>query len=222
MNKSLILPFLALACCSALPALSETAPLPDSPFAAPLTELEAAPATGRETEIPPDQWIPPECGLRLGMGKFRARLARPGLRRDGESGRDCLCQHLREKDGRGDVCLTFDGGKLALFTLHWSFDDGWTADEPGAVRDRLDAALRRLGPPTRRWVRERTETFGDDIPPVTQTWYVWAWRQGDLDAFFEIRRSANPADRYLRASFTAGAVRRLAPDTPAWLGEPSE
>lgn len=222
MNKSLILPFLALACCSALPALSETAPLPDSPFAAPLTELEAAPATGRETEIPPDQWIPPECGLRLGMGKFRARLARPGLRRDGESGRDCLCQHLREKDGRGDVCLTFDGGKLALFTLHWSFDDGWTADEPGAVRDRLDAALRRLGPPTRRWVRERTETFGDDTPPVTQTWYVWAWRQGDLDAFFEIRRSANPADRYLRASFTAGAVRRLAPDTPAWLGEPSE
>jgi hypothetical protein len=193
---------------------------PDSPFATPLTPEEAAEGTGLETATPPEQWLPPEYGIRLGMGKFRARLARPGLRRDGESRQDCLFQRLRDKDGRGDIGLTFDGGKLALFDLNWSFDDGWTADEPGAVRDRLDAALRRLGPPTRRWVRERTETFADDAPPVTQTWYVWAWRQGDMDAFFEIRRAANPADRYLRASFTAGAVRRLAPDTPAWLGEP--
>lgn len=209
------LPIFALLC-----AVSAFGAMPDSPFATPLTPEEAAAGTGTETETPPDRWLPPEYGLGLGMGKFRARLARPGLRRDGETNQDCLAQRLREKDGRGDIVLTFDGGKLALFDLTWVFDDGWTADEPGAVRDRLDAALRRLGPPTRRWVRERTETFGDDTPPITRTWYVWAWRQDDLDAFFEIRRSANPADRYLRASFTAGAVRRLAPDTPVWLGEP--
>lgn len=201
-------------------AMSAFGAPPDSPFATPLTAEEAAEGTGLETATPPDQWLPPEYGIRLGMGKFRARLARPGLRRDGESNQDCLGQRLREKDGRGDIGLTFDRGELALFELNWSFDDGWSVDEPGVVRDRLDAALRRLGPPTRRWVKERTETFGADTPPVTQTWYVWAWRQDDLDAFFEIHRSSDPADRYLRASFTAGAVRRFAPDTPAWLGEP--
>lgn len=198
-------------------------PVPgDSPFATPLTAEEAAAGTGIETATPRDQWLPPECGVSLGMGPFRARLARPGLRRDGESGRDCLWQRLSEKDGRGGISLVFDDGKLALFGHDWSFDDGWSADEPGAVREQLDAALRRLGPPTRRWVRERTETFEEDGSSRTQTWYVWAWRQGDLEAFFEIRRAADPSDRFLRASFTAGAVRRLAPDMPEWLGEAGE
>lgn len=215
-TKMLLLSF-ALFC--AAPAFA--AP-PASPFATPLAAEEAAEGTELETATSPAQWLPPEYGIRLGMGKFRARLARPGLRRDGESNRDCLCQRLREMDGRGDIRLVFDDGQLALFALNWSFDDGWSADNPGAVRDRLDAALRRLGPPTRRWVRERTETFGDDTPPVTQTWYVWAWRKGDQEAFFEIRRSADSADRFLRASFTASAVRRLAPDMPEWLGAPDE
>lgn len=206
-------------------AVAAFAAPPESPFATPLTAEEAAEGTGLETATPPEQWIPPEYGLKLGMGKLRARLARWGLQHDEEASaadRYCLSQRLSEKDGRGDIGLTFEDGKLVLFDVNWSFDDGWSADEPGAVRDRLDAALRRLGPPTRRWVRERTLHFEENNSDETWIWYVWAWRQGELEAFFEIRRSASsPSDRYLRASFCAGAVRRLAPDIPEWLGEPT-
>ena len=207
-------------------AVAAFAAPPESPFATPLTAEEAAEGTGLETATPVDQWILPEYGLKLGMGKIGARLARRGLHHDEEASGDdryCLSQRLSEKDGRGDIVLTFEDGRLTLFGLNWSFDDGWSADEPGAVRDRLDAALRRLGPPTRRWVRERSLHFDEYNSDETWIWYVWAWRQDEQEAFFEIRRSAsNPTDRYLRASFCAGAVRRLAPDVPEWLGEPAD
>ena len=112
----------------------------DSPFATPLTAEEAATGTGIETSTPPDCWLPPECGVHLGMGKFRARLARPGLRRDGESSRYCLVQHLSEKDGRGDIGLGFDDGKLALYSHTWSSDNGGSLLEISSpLRERFRA-----------------------------------------------------------------------------------
>ena len=94
-----------LACLIANAAFAEIRAAPDSPFAAPLTAEEAVSGTGCETETPLAEWLPPEYGLQLGMGKGQARLARPGLRRDGESGWDCLCQRLGKKDGRGDLAV---------------------------------------------------------------------------------------------------------------------
>lgn len=194
-------------------------PASESPFATPLMEAEAAPATGRDTEAARDALLPPDYGLRLGMGLLRARLARPGLRRDGESNGEGgpivrYCTLLPERKGRGDVVAAFENGEIVWVDVNWSFDDGWSADNPGMIRKVLDDTLRRLGPPTKRWTKEAGKYLGDGTfappDPVEDTWHVWQWTRGDEDVVIEIRRSSD-ARRTLRASFCAGALRRLLP-----------
>ena len=195
-------------------------PAKESPFATPLTEAESAPATGRDTEAALDALLPPDYGLRLGMGRFRACLARPGLlHRDGESNDEGspivrYSSLLPERKGRGDISAAFDNGRLVWIDVNWSFDDGWSADNPGMIRKVLDDTIRRLGPPTKRWTKEVGKYIGDGKyappDPVDDTWYVWQWTKGEEDVVMEIRRSSD-ARRTLRASFCAGALRRLLP-----------
>ena len=49
-------------------------------------------------------------------------------------------------------------------------------------------------------------------------WPVWQWTRGDDDVVIEIRRSSD-ARRTLRASFCAGALRRLLPEALESPGE---
>lgn len=200
-------------------------PARESPFATPLTEVESAPATGRDTDAALDALLPPDYGLLLGMGRFRACLARPGLlHRDGESnkGESPIVRYssrLPERKGRGDIVAAFENGRLVWIDVNWSFDDGWTADNPGMIRKVLDDTIGRLGPPTKRWTKETGRRLQDGTfappDPVEDTWHVWQWTKEDKDVIVEIRRSSD-ARRTLRASFSAGALRRLAPDILAF------
>jgi len=186
-------------------------PAKESPFATPLTAAEAAPATGHDTAAARDALLPPEYGLGLGMGRFRACLARPGLlHRDGESNHEGAAvvnygSLLPDWKGRGNILAAFEKGSLVWIDVNWGGDDYWTADDPGMIRKVLDDTLRRLGPPTKRWTKEAEK------PIVDETWYGWQWTKGDEDVIIEIRRSSD-ARRTLRASFCAGALRRLVPE----------
>ena len=196
-------------------------PASESPFATPLTEAESALATGRDTAAARDALLPPDYGLRLDMGRFRACLARPGLLHcDGESNDegDSIVRYgsrLPERKGLGDILAAFENGRLVWIDMNWSYDDGWTADNPGMIRKVLDDTIRRLGPPTKRWTKEVGKYVGDGKfappDPVDDTWHVWHWTRGDEDVIIEIRRSLD-ARRTLRASFRAGVLRRLKPD----------
>ena len=190
-----------------------------SPFATPLSAAETAEATGRDTEAPVSALLPPEYGLRLGMGTLRACIARPGLlHKDGESNADApdgvvvRSSLLPERKGRGDVLAVFDKGRLALVALNWGFDDGWTADEPGKIRQLLDDAMLRLGPPTKRMTWDVGERLPDGSlaapPPVRETRHFWAWTRGDFGAVLEIRR-ATDSRHTLRASYVAGPLSRM-------------
>lgn len=201
-------------------------PARESPFATPLTEAESAPATGRDTEAALDALLPPDYGLRLGMGRFRACLARPGLlNRDGESNKegDPIVRYsssLPLHKGRGDILAAFEEGKLVWVAVNWSFDDGWTASNPGMIRKVLDDTLRRLGPPTKRWTKETGKILPGGIfappDPVEDTWHIWQWSKGDEDVIIEIRRSSDKY-RTLRAALYAGALRRLMPGLSEYL-----
>lgn len=189
----------------------------ESPFATCLTSEESVAPTGRDTSA--ENLFPPDLGYRFGMARWRVRLLHWGFRRDGESGRDILyASRPPRKLGYGTVELEFDDGRLSSIYNFWSYDTGCTAKNPGAVRERLDYALRHLGPPTHRWTQV-TQDVLDSGTVRTCTWHVWHWMKGDQDAVFEIRRM-DDATESLRASFIAGAIH----DREGyfnWLGAPA-
>lgn len=191
-------------------------PAAESPFVTPLSSEELAAPTGKDT--PAENLFPPDLGYQFGMARWRVRLLHWGLRHDGESGRDILyAARPPRKLGYGTIELEFDDGSLSSIYNFWSYDAGCTAKNPGAVRERLDYALRHLGPPTRRWTQV-TQDVLDEGTVRTCTWYVWHWTKGDQDAAFEIRRM-DDATESLRASFIAGAIH----DREGyfkWLGAP--
>ena len=193
------------------------APAAESPFSTPLTAEESVAPTGKDTPV--ENLFPPDLGFRFGMARWRVRLFHWGLRRDGESGRDILyAARPPQKLGYGTVELEFDDGRLASLYNFWSYDTGCTAKNPGAVRERLNYALRHLGPPTRHWKQVTQDTLTDGSIRVC-AWHVWHWSKGDQDAVFEIRRM-DDATESLRASFLAGTIY----DRTGyfnWLGAPS-
>ena len=159
---------------------------PDSPFADGLTAEEAAPATERDTDAPLKSLVPPGLRLRLGMSQWRARLAHPGLRRDGEGsrpGRPSLSMCLPERAGGGDIYAVFVDGHLDSVSHCWSGEYSFTPENPGPARRDLRDAFARLGPPSLRRTLEVEDGFC----------HYWAWTKGDHALVFEFHhRSAPP------------------------------
>jgi hypothetical protein len=156
-----------------------------SPFADGLTSEEAAPATGRDTDAPLKALVPPGLRLRLGMPQWRARFARPGLRRDGEGsrpGRPALSMCLPERDGGGDICAVFADGRLDAVFHAWSGEYSFTPENPGPARRDLRDALVRLGPPSLRRTLEVEDGF----------FHYWAWTKGDHALVFEFHHRTSP------------------------------
>lgn len=196
--------------------LRAAVPAMESPFATSLTAEETAGAVGKDTEA--ENLFPADLPFDFGMARWRVRLFHWSFIRDGESGRDILFSNgWLKKLGGGTVELEFTEGRLASIYNFWSYDTGCTAKNPGAVRERLDYALRHLGPPTHRWTQV-TQDVLDDGTVMACAWHVWHWTKGNQDAVFEIRRM-DDAMESLRASFMAGAIHDRE-DYFKWLGAP--